>query len=272
MHAAVQYCRLFVGLVGRLVVAAWVIWITPGHNAAQAAEVTVFAAASLKPALDPIAADWGAATGNTVTISYGGSSALARQIQSGAPADLFISASTEWMDVLAADDLIMVESRVDLVSNRLVLVANGTDQPSVDLSATTDLHSMLRGGKLSMANILAVPAGQYGKQALDSLGLWSSIAGDVVESENVRAALGLVELGEATMGVVYASDIIDSHGVSQIAVFPETSHEPIRYPAAVLLGARMPEALAFLNALTLDAAQTIFAQKGFVLLYRTGGG
>jgi molybdate transport system substrate-binding protein len=233
---------------------------------AGSAEIIVFAAASLKPALDPIAADWASATGNVVTISFGGSPALAKQIQSGAPADLFISASSEWMDLLAAEDLITPGSRVDLVSNRLVLVAHGDSVGPVDLSGSPDLHGLLQGGKLSMAMVDSVPAGQYGKEALETLGLWANVADDIVESDNVRAALRLVELGEATMGVVYASDLIDSHGVTRVATFPASSHRPILYPAALTRIAPLPVAQDFLNELSSDASKAVFAQKGFVLL------
>lgn len=237
---------------------------------AAAGEITVFAAASLKSALDLIAADWQAATGDTVVIAYDGSAKLAKQIEQGAPADLFISASKQWMDVLADAGLIRPETRKDILGNRLVLIAAGQGAGSVTIGQGFDLKRLLGDGKLSMGNVTAVPAGQYGKEALEILGIWASVEAQVVQSDNVRAALALVAAGEAPYGIVYASDAVadDAGGnkVTVVSTFPTESHPPILYPAAVLTASDSPEALAFLQALSSDAAQAVFVAQGFAVL------
>jgi molybdate transport system substrate-binding protein len=234
---------------------------------AQAAEVTVFAAASLKTALDEIAAGWQAESGNHAVLSYGGSSALAKQVMEGAPADVFISASPEWMDAVADVGLIVPESRVDLLGNRLVLIAHGPGVPPVTLEASTDLEGMLAGGRLSMALVDSVPAGQYGKAALVSLDLWDDVRDSLAQSENVRMALKVVSLGEAPLGIVYGSDAIaDAATVSVIATFPAESHSPIIYPAAVIAASGKPEAKAFIEYLSSSAARVIFEAQGFSVL------
>ncbi|OYU17091.1 MAG: molybdate ABC transporter substrate-binding protein [Rhodobacteraceae bacterium PARR1] len=228
-------------------------------------EVVVFAAASLKTALDQVAADWQAATGNTVTISYAGSNTLAQQIIQGAPADVFISAAENWMDAVAAEGLIVPDTRVDLLGNTLVLVAHGQAAP-VQINAALDLPALLDGGKLAMAMVDSVPAGQYGKAALQNLGLWHAVQADVAQSENVRAALALVATGEAPLGIVYASDAIAEPGVTVIGTFPAESHKPITYPAALTTTAADPADADFLKALSDSAADAKFAAQGFVLL------
>ncbi|NEX45625.1 molybdate ABC transporter substrate-binding protein [Pseudotabrizicola algicola] len=232
----------------------------------RADEVVVFAAASLKTALDSFAAAFEAETGHRVTISYGGSGALARQIIAGAPADIFLSAATDWMDAVATEGLIAKDSRADLWGNRLVLIAHGTDAPPLDLAAKDQLPARLGTGKLSMAMVDAVPAGQYGKAALETLGLWASVAPSVAQSENVRAALTLVASGEAPLGIVYATDATADDSVTVVASFPADSHPPITYPAALLTNAADPADAAFLEALSSDAADATFAAQGFVIL------
>jgi len=237
---------------------------------AAAADLTVFAAASLKNALDQIAADWQKETGNTVKISYEGSSKLAKQIQQGAPADVFISAAENWMDKLADDKLIKADTRVDLLGNTLVLIAHGHDAKAVEIGKDFDLAGLLGDGKLSMAMVDSVPAGQYGKEALTSLGVWDKVEKSVAQAENVRAALKLVETGEAPYGIVYASDAIadDESGdkVKVVGTFPADSHKPIVYPAAVVSSSTQPEAEAFLAALSSESAKKVFASQGFVNL------
>jgi molybdate transport system substrate-binding protein len=233
----------------------------------QAGEVTVFAAASLKTALDEIAAGWLAESGHSAVLSYGGSPALAKQIMEGAPADVFLSAAPEWMDAVADAGLIVPESRVDIVSNRLVLIAHGVGVAPVTLDASTDLAGMLAGGRLATAMVDSVPAGRYGKEALASLGLWDSVKDSLAQSENVRVALQLVALGEAPLGIVYASDAIaDAGKVSVIATFPQASHSRIIYPAAVIAAGGKPEAQAFVDYLTSPAARRIFKAQGFAAL------
>ncbi|WP_431298883.1 molybdate ABC transporter substrate-binding protein [Tabrizicola sp. BL-A-41-H6] len=232
----------------------------------SAGEVTVFAASSLKTALDSVAAAWQAETGNSTAISYAGSPALAKQIIAGAPAELFLSAAPEWMDSVEKAGLLRPESRVDLLGNQLVLIAHGPAAAPMPLDASTDLAARLDGGKLSMAMVDSVPAGQYGREALVALGLWDSVKDSVVQSENVRAALQFVALGEAPLGVVYLSDAIaDQDAVSIVATFPETSHRPIIYPAALTTLAS-PEAAAFLDYLSSPTAQALFAAQGFTML------
>lgn len=227
-------------------------------------DVTVFAAASLKTALDRIAADWTAQTGTPVTLSYGGTPALAKQIAEGAPADIFLSAATAWMDDLEAKSLIQPATRRDLLGNRLILVAHGPATP-VSIDASLDLAGLLDGGKLSMALVDAVPAGQYGKEALQSLGLWAQVEASVVQSENVRAALQLVALGEAPLGIVYASDAMAEPRVTVVGTFPAESHSPIVYPAALTVTAD-GEAAAFLDHLAGPSAMAVFQANGFLPL------
>ena len=240
----------------------------PTRGAAE--DLTVFAASSLKNALDAIATDWQAKTGNKVVISYGASSALAKQIEEGAPADLFISAAVNWMDTLEKDALIKPETRRDLLGNTLVLVAHGKDAAPVTIAPGFDLAGLLAGGKLSMAMVDSVPAGQYGKQALTALGIWPSVEASVAQSENVRAALTFVAKGEAPFGIVYASDAIadDQAGndVTVVGTFPADSHKPIIYPGAVVATSTKASAQAFLDALSSDAAAAVFVGQGFTVL------
>jgi molybdate transport system substrate-binding protein len=228
-------------------------------------EVVVFAAASLKTALDQIAADFQATTGHTVSISYGGSNALAKQIIEGAPAHGFVSAAGNWMDEVEKAGLVVDGTRRNLLGNRLVLVAHGA-APLVAIEPGFDLAGLLGDGKLSMAMVDAVPAGQYGKAALKTLAVWDAVEGAVVQSENVRAALVLVSMGEAPYGIVYASDAMAAGGVTVVATFPEDSHPPIVYPAALLAEAPDAAGRAFLEALSSDTSDATFAAQGFLIL------
>lgn len=230
----------------------------------RAEEVVVFAAASLKTALDQVAADFEAATGDTVTISYAGSNALAKQIIEGAPADVFVSAAVNWMDEVGKAGLVV--ARKDLLGNTLVLVAHGAGPAPVDIGPRFDLKGLLGDGKLAMGMVESVPAGQYGKASLESLGVWRAVEGSVAQSENVRAALALVVSGEAPYGIVYASDAVGEPGVTVVGTFPEDSHKPIIYPAALLTGAADAADRAFFQALSADAADAKFAEQGFAVL------
>jgi molybdate transport system substrate-binding protein len=233
---------------------------------AVAQEVVVFAAASLKTALDQVAADFTAATGHRVSISYGGSNALARQIMQGAPADIFVSAAVNWMDEVQAAGLLAPGTRTDLLGNALVLVAHGAGVAPVAIEPGFDLAGLLGDGRLSMGMVDAVPAGQYGKAALQSLGVWAAIEPLVAQSENVRAALALVSAREAPLGIVYATDVASTDPVTVVGSFPADSHPPIVYPAAVLTNAADAADLAFFAALTSDAADAVFASMGFTVL------
>jgi molybdate transport system substrate-binding protein len=228
---------------------------------AFADDITVFAAASLKTALDQVATDWQTATGDTVTLVYGGTPAMAKQIEQGAPADIFIAASTDWMDYVVDAGLMKADSLRNVLGNTLVLIGAPGAAP-VDLAPGLDLVGLLHGGKLSMALVDSVPAGQYGKAALTALGLWDGVAAQVAQSENVRAALALVAAGEAPLGIVYASDAVAEPQVSVLATFAPATHPPIIYPAA-LTATATDGAAAFLEGLTAPAAQAIFAANGF---------
>ncbi|MBD3787529.1 MAG: molybdate ABC transporter substrate-binding protein [Sphingomonadales bacterium] len=228
---------------------------------AAAEEVTIFAAASMKTALDQIATDWQAETGHTTVISYAGSSALAKQIIAGAPADLFISASTDWMDTAEAEGALAEGTRRDLLGNTLVLVASAPGEV-----APADLPARLGTEHLAMALVDAVPAGQYGKAALTHLGLWDALAPQVAEVDNVRAALALVATGEAPFGIVYATDAAAEPRVHIAATFPAESHPPITYPVAILKDAPAPEAAqALLDYLGTPAAAAVFEAQGFTV-------
>ncbi|WP_291730197.1 molybdate ABC transporter substrate-binding protein [Leisingera sp. F5] len=226
------------------------------------AQITVFAAASTKTALDEAAAAYMAETGRVAVLSYAGSPALARQIQLGAPADVYISANPGWMDDLQQDGLIVRASRLDLLTNRLVLIAHGTDAAPLDLE-TADLGALLGESRLAMALVDAVPAGIYGKAALATLGQWPSVASKTAQAANVRAALALVASGEAPMGVVYATDAAAGSNVTVVAVFSQDSHPPVIYPAAAISSGNAAEAQAFLNYLRSPAARRIFLRHGF---------
>ncbi|MCB1357897.1 MAG: molybdate ABC transporter substrate-binding protein [Maritimibacter sp.] len=233
---------------------------------ARAEDVVVFAAASLKTALDEIAAQIPAATGHRLVVSYAGSSQLARQILLGAPADIFLSANTGWMDALEAEGRVAPGTRGDLLGNRLVLVAHDPEAGAIDLSDPAALPARLSDGHLAMALVDAVPAGQYGRAALTALGLWDAVAPQVAQSDNVRAALALVVTGAAPLGVVYGSDAIAEPRVRVVATFPEDSHPPIVYPMAVVAGRARAATEAVSAHLRGPAARAVFEVQGFTWL------
>lgn len=231
---------------------------------AFAGNVTVFAAASMKTALDEAAAAWAEGTGHSAVISYAGSSALARQIEAGAPAEIFISANPGWMDRLQDQGMVTPGTRVDLLTNRLVLIAH---DPAAAPLNPADLPQALGEDRLAMALVDAVPAGIYGKAALTHLGLWGPLAPKVAQADNVRAALALVAVGEAPFGIVYATDAVAEPRVTVAATFPADSHPPIVYPAAEIDGAG-PLAATFLAFLQGDTARAIFEAQGFAMAVR----
>jgi len=231
---------------------------------AHADDVLVFAAASLKPALDEIIASPPAQAIGTVKASYAASSQLAHQIESGAPAALFISADQDWMNTIDAKDLIVRETRVDLLGNALVLVAPKDSKTELAIAPNFDLAGALgKDGRLAMGEPNSVPAGKYGKAALTSLGVWDSIESRVVSADNVRAALNFVVRSEAPLGIVYRSDAISEPAVRVIGTFPDSSHAPIVYPAAILAGQDTPAARKLLDLLRAPGTQTIFRRYGF---------
>jgi molybdate transport system substrate-binding protein len=248
--------------LARLLVALWVALSCSG---AQAADVLVFAAASLKEALDGIAVEWRVATGKTATVSYAASSALARQIDQGAPAHLFIPADLEWMDYVAARKLIRPETRSNLLGNRLVLIAPKSSTAAATIAPGFALASLLGGGRLAVADVRAVPAGKYAKAALEQLGVWRSVEKSVAQTENVRAALLLVSRGEAPLGIVYRTDAAADPSVRVIGEFPENTHPPIVYPVAAT-GPPNADAEALLAWLRAEPARRIFAARGFSVL------
>ncbi len=230
-------------------------------SAAIAENVTVFAAASLAGPLDQIAEAWQAETGHSVTFSYAGSSALARQIEAGAPADLVILASEDWMDVLDRAGAIAPATRRVVLTNRLVLIGPAEGEAPVDLA---DLPARIGTDRLALALTEAVPAGIYARAALIDLGHWDRLAPQVVEADNVRAALRLVAIGAARFGIVYATDVVQEPRVAVLAEIPEDSHPPIRYPMALTPGASR-EAHLFASQLENLPGRNVFLQAGFGL-------
>ncbi|PTQ75230.1 molybdate ABC transporter substrate-binding protein [Celeribacter persicus] len=233
--------------------------------AAHADEITVFAAASMTNALAEIEENFEAETGHSLAISLAGSSALARQIQQGAPADIFISANPGWMDTLEQEGLLEPGTRFDLLNNSIVLIAAGDADP-VEITPDLDLAALLGEGRLAMALVDAVPAGIYGKASLETLGLWDDVEAQVAQADNVRAALALVATGEAPYGIVYATDAAAEEGVTVVGTFLADSHPPIVYPAADLANRDVPAEAEFLDYLKGDEARAAFERQGFVVV------
>lgn len=231
---------------------------------ARADGLLVFAAASLKPALDGILATPDVRALGKIEVSYAASSQLARQIDAGAPAALFISADEEWMDWLAKRKRIAGQTRIDLLGNALVLIAPRDSSVQVALHPGVDLAAALgRDGRLALAEPGSVPAGKYAKAALLELGAWSGVSQRLVAADNVRAALNFVVRGEAPLGIVYRSDAVSEPAVRMVAGFAADSHPPIVYPAAIIAGHDSPTARALLAALRTPAQQALFRAKGF---------
>lgn len=230
---------------------------------AQSAAPVVLAAASLQEALGEAADAWAGQRHPRPVLSFAGSSALARQVEAGAPADLFISADEAWMDHIDQRGLLASGSRRVIAGNRLVLIAPLDSPVKLRIAKGFPLARALGAGRLAMADPAAVPAGRYGRAALEALGVWAVVEPRVVRSENVRAALALVERGEAPLGIVYATDAAASRKVRVVGVFPASSHPPIRYPAAQLKTAKAKDASAFLAFLGSRQARVIFARHGF---------
>lgn len=231
------------------------------------APLTVFAAASLKESLDAATDAYTAATGQAVQVSYAASSALARQVAQGAPADVFLSADTEWMDWLQQRSLIDPASRTDLLGNTLVLIApEDREAAPVALAPGIDLLPWLGDdGRIALAMPASVPAGKYAKAALQSLGQWEALAPHVAEAENVRAALLLVARGETPLGVVYGSDARAEPRVRVLATFPDDTHPAIVYPVARIAASPHPAAGNFIAWLQSGQADAIFLARGFTL-------
>lgn len=226
--------------------------------------LVVFAAASMKNALDAVNAACAAKVGKSATISYGGSSALAKQIEQGAPADIFLSADLDWMNYISERDLTDKDSQAQLLGNSIVLVAPADSTAAIEIEPGFDLAGLVGDGRLAMANVDAVPAGKYGKAALEKLGIWPAVAGKIAQAENVRAALALVSTGEAPLGIVYKTDAIADPGVRIVAAFPDDTHAPIIYPVALIAESGANQAAAaFLKCLHTQKAKGLFEQQGF---------
>ncbi len=234
---------------------------------AQAAEgVTVFAAASMTDALSAIGKQYDAATGNHVTFSFAASSQLARQIEAGNQADIFVSADTTWMDYLEQRKLIEVSTRKDLVGNRLVLIAPKSSKIEIKIAPGFPLAQVLGAGRLAVADTDSVPAGRYAKEALTKLGVWDSVSARLARADNVRFALAFVSRGEAPLGIVYETDAHVDPGVRIVGVFPDDSHPPIVYPIALIADTTSPQAKDFLAAVEGSGAAQIFKNYGFTIL------
>ncbi len=240
--------------------------LSVGAATAQSVGPTVFAAASMKTALDEIDALWTAKSGKTVTVSYAASSALAKQIEAGAPADLFISADIPWMNYVAEKGLIKTETRSDLLGNALVLVAPVANPEKIEIGPGAPLAAKVGDGKIATGDIASVPVGKYAKASLEKLGLWKDVEPKIAGAENVRAALGLVARGEAKYGIVYATDAKAEPKVVVVGTFPADSHPPIVYPVAVTKDAKSPDVADYLAFLKGPEARKIFEGQGFTVV------
>ena len=233
---------------------------------AQDKSLTVFAAASMKNALDDIDAAYTAKTGVKITASYAASPALAKQIEQGAPADIFASADTDWMDYAIAKKTINEPTRVNLLGNSLVLIApKDSKLDKVAIGPGFDLAKLAGDGKIATGDVKAVPVGKYAKASLEKLGAWQGAEPKFAMAESVRAALALVARGEAVLGIVYSTDAKVEPGVKIVGTFPADSHPAIIYPVAAT-GTAKAEAADYLAFLRSSAAKTIFEKYGFSFL------
>ena len=234
--------------------------------AAFAAQVTVFAAASLKESLDAVAQDYQRATGDKVVVSYAGSNVLARQVENGAPADVFISADTDWVEYLDKRGLLVPGSRRDLLGNDLVLVAPAASKVALGLVPGVDIAAALGDRRLAIANPDAVPAGMYGKDALTMLGAWDGVAKRLAPTDSVRSALLLVARGEAPLGIVYRTDALAEPRVRIVDRFPAATHPQIVYPVVRVKRGTSASAQRFVDYLGSPRARGMFEHFGFAAL------
>lgn len=240
------------------------------HQPAEAQDksLTVFAAASMKNALDEADAAYTAKSGVKISVSYAASSALAKQIEQGAPADIFISADTAWMDYSIKNKSINESTRVDLLGNAIVLIAPKDSKiENVSIGPGFDLAKLAGDGRITTGDVKAVPVGKYAKAALEKLGSWQAAESKFAMAENVRAALALVARGEAALGIVYSTDAKVEPGVKIVGTFPADSHPPIVYPVAATANAKADAAdyLAFLRS---TQAKAVFEKYGFSYLIK----
>jgi molybdate transport system substrate-binding protein len=230
---------------------------------AKKPELLVLAAASLTNVLGELSPAWEKSGGVPVKLSFAASSVLARQIEAGSNADVFISADQEWMDYLQARNLITKASRVNLVGNRLVLIAPADSRLELEIKTGFDLAGALAGGRLATGDPDTVPIGRYARSALTSLGVWDQVAERLVRADNVRSAMTFVSRGEVPLGIVYSTDAQIDSTVRVVATFPESTHAPITYPAAATTGAG-PNATAFLAFLRSREAALVWKKFGFL--------
>lgn len=255
--------RLVMAFGAALSVVATLLCAAPGP---ARAETVVFAAASLKQALDAVIAAVLPAGEAAPRLVYAGTPALVRQIESGAPADLFLSADMEWMDHLEKGGHLRPESRVALLGNRLVLIAQRGEPSSAVIGPAFPWAQRLAGGRLAVGLVDAVPAGRYAKAALTHLGVWDGLSGQLAQTDSVFGVLGLVARGEAPLGIVYRTDARADQRVTMIGLFAEASHPPIIYPMAITRNAREPAASQWAARLRTEAARSIFERSGFTVL------
>ena len=254
--------RLVYRLVCSWVLACCTLGLAP---MACAADVTVFAAASLREAMEAQARQFEAGTGNKVVVSYGASNALAKQIEAGAPADAFISADLDWMDYVDQRQLLAPGTRSNLLRNGLVLIAPVSSGSALKIAPNFGLAAALGKEKLAMANPDSVPAGRYGKAALKKLGVWAGVEKQVARTETVRGALALVSRGEAPFGIVYSTDALADKGVRVVDAFPPDSYPPIVYPAALVATSKATAGRSLLDYLRSPAARPVWERYGFGL-------
>ncbi|HEY1544935.1 MAG TPA: molybdate ABC transporter substrate-binding protein [Xanthobacteraceae bacterium] len=235
---------------------------------AQEKSLTVFAAASMKNALDDVDAAYSKKTGIKVVVSYAASSALMKQIEQGAPADVFVSADLDWMDYGSKKKVIKDDTRVKLLGNKIVLIAPQDSKINhVDIGQGFDLATLAGDGRVTTGDVKSVPVGKYAKAALEKLGAWKAVEPKMAMAESVRAALALVARGEAVLGIVYETDAKIEPKVKIVGVFPDSSHPPIIYPVAATASAKGDTAgyIAFLRS---PDAKTIFEKYGFTVLVK----
>jgi molybdate transport system substrate-binding protein len=262
--------RLTLSMIAVAVAAA--VALSPGAGkaetpaAAKDKPVIVFTAASMKTALDAIAAAWTANTGKTASIAYASSAVLAKQIEQGAPADIFISADLKWMDYLEKAKLIRAGTRRKLLGNKLVLIAPADADATLEIAKGFDLAGATGDGKIAVCTLDSCPGGIYAKEALESLEVFANVEAKLAQADNIRNALNLVARGEAKFGIVYATDAKADPKVKVVGTFPASSHSPIVYPVALVEASANPDAAFFLANLTSQAATKIFTGQGFDIL------
>ena len=249
-----------------LMMLALVAQFAPAHAGPADKAPVIFAAASMKTALDAIAQSWGDKTGKAPVISYGSSGTLAKQIEEGAPADVFISADLVWMDELDKKGLLRKGTRINLVGNTLVLVEPADATAQLKLAPKVGLAAAVGDGKIAVCTIASCPAGIYGKEALEHLGIWAEVEPKLAQTDNVRAALNLVARGEAKFGIVYATDAKAEPKVKVVDTFAESTHTRIAYPAAVIDTSKNNDAAAFLSFMRAQNATRILTEQGFSII------